>query len=104
MDGRAAHAAELCELFVDEPTCSTIMMQEFDPELSSSMAAYWTSVAIEGEPRPREGDPAWPAFPQHIRLGLEREVQEEREGFEHCQFWDELGIPELQLRTACISI
>jgi para-nitrobenzyl esterase len=105
-DGRASHAAELCELFVDEPTCSAVMMQEFDVGLSESMAAYWTSVAVESKPVPKAGDPEWPEFGAgHLKLGLETAAQEgSTVGFESCDFWDTLDIGVIQLRAACVAI
>ncbi|GMH78607.1 hypothetical protein TL16_g07871 [Triparma laevis f. inornata] len=107
-DGRASHAAELCELFVDYETegveCTSIMAQEFDMDLAGIMQSYWSSFAEGGVPVGGDGDPVWDEFGVSggnlLEIGLESKVVGKDE-FARCDFWE--GVSDVVKLEACFT-
>jgi len=65
----------------------------FDMDLALTMENYWTSFAKTGQPIGKEGDPVWSKCVEGgdcDYVYLASHTSEKRNGFERCDFWDDL--------------
>ncbi len=68
----AFHGLEIIYVFDNLDLASSLSANEIDMRLSTVMAGYWTTFALQGDPN-REGLPFWPRYsleePQYLILG-----------------------------------